>query len=64
MRHLGVLKYALLALTIQTGLRISELAALTCQDITLGAGANVRCRGKGRKERVRLIWRAVIRPVE
>jgi len=50
-RHPAALKNAILALTIQTGLRISELAALICQDITLGAGANVRCRGKGRKER-------------
>ena len=39
------------ALTIQTGLRISELAALTRQDVTLTAGANVHTLGKGRKER-------------
>jgi integrase len=39
------------ALTIQTGLRISELAGLTCQDIVLGTGANVHTVGKGRKER-------------
>ena len=43
--------HAMLALTIQTGLRISELAALTRQDITLGVGANVHTIGKGRKER-------------
>jgi site-specific recombinase XerD len=43
--------HAMLALTIQTGLRISELIALTCQDITLGTGANVRTIGKGRKAR-------------
>ena len=42
---------AMLALTIQTGLRISELAALTCNDITLTTGANVHTIGKGRKER-------------
>jgi site-specific recombinase XerC len=41
----------MLTLTIQAGLRISELAALTRQDITLGAGANVHTVGKGRKER-------------
>ena len=41
----------MLALTIQTGLRISELVALACQDITLTAGANVHTLGKGRKER-------------
>lgn len=43
--------HAMFVLTIQAGLRISELAALTVQDITLSAGANVHCLGKGRKER-------------
>lgn len=43
--------HAMLALTIQTGLRISELTSLLCQDITLIAGANVHTIGKGRKER-------------
>jgi integrase/recombinase XerD len=43
--------HAMLALTIQTGLRISELIALNCQDITLGTGAHVHTIGKGRKER-------------
>jgi integrase/recombinase XerD len=43
--------HALFALTIQTGLRISELAGLTRQDITLGTGANVHTVGKGRKQR-------------
>ena len=43
--------HAMLALTIQTGLRISELIALDCQDITLGTGANVHTIGKGRKTR-------------
>ena len=40
--------HAMLALTIQTGLRISELIGLDCQDITLGTGANVHTIGKGR----------------
>ena len=39
--------HAMLALTIQTGLRISELIALNCHDITLGTGANVHTIGKG-----------------
>lgn len=43
--------HALLALTLQTGLRISEVAALTRGDITLTAGAHVHTIGKGRKER-------------
>jgi site-specific recombinase XerD len=43
--------HAMFALTIQTGLRISEVVGLTCQDVTLTAGANVHTIGKGRKER-------------
>lgn len=43
--------HALIALAVQTGLRLSELTGLTCADIHLGAGAHVRCRGKGRKQR-------------
>jgi site-specific recombinase XerD len=42
---------ALLALVLQTGLRVSELINLSCGDVVLGAGAHVRCMGKGRKER-------------
>jgi site-specific recombinase XerD len=42
---------ALLAVALQTGLRVSELAGLRCQDVTLGRGAHVRCTGKGRKDR-------------
>jgi site-specific recombinase XerD len=43
--------HALLLLTIQTGLRVSELTGLARQDIHLGAGPHVRCHGKGRKDR-------------
>jgi len=43
--------HAMLALALQAGLRISELAALTRQDIVLTAGAHVHTIGKGRKER-------------
>lgn len=43
--------HALLVLAVQTGLRISELISLTHADIHLGAGAHVRCTGKGRKQR-------------
>ena len=42
---------ALLLLAVQTGLRVSELIGLRCNDVELGAGAHVRCAGKGRKER-------------
>ena len=41
----------LLLVAVQTGLRAGELIQLRCQDVQLGAGAHVRCHGKGRKER-------------
>jgi len=50
-RWTGRRDHAMFALTIQTGLRISELISLSCGDLTLSAGANVRTLGKGRKER-------------
>ena len=43
--------HSLLVLAVQTGLRISELSALKCVDVTFGAGAHVHTIGKGRKER-------------
>jgi site-specific recombinase XerD len=43
---------ALLALAIQTGLRLAELTSLDCGDVTLGDGAHLSCLGKGRKQRV------------
>ncbi len=42
---------ALLLLAVQTGLRVSEIASLRCQDVEFGTGAHVRCFGKGRRER-------------
>lgn len=44
--------HAMLLLAVQTGLRASELTALKCSDIHLGAGPHVSCLGKGRKHRV------------
>jgi site-specific recombinase XerD len=50
---LGRRDYALLLLAIQTGLRVSEITALTLEDVHLDRGAaHVRCRGKGRKARI------------
>ena len=51
-RWIGRRDHTLLALVAQTGLRVSELVALRVGDVQLGTGAYVRCRGKGRKERV------------
>lgn len=42
---------ALLLVAVQTGLRVSELIGLRCEDVALGTGAHLRCTGKGRKER-------------
>ena len=41
----------LLLLAVQTGLRNTELTSLRRQDVEFGAGAHVRCFGKGRKMR-------------
>ena len=42
---------AMLILTIQAGLRVSELVGLSCGHVALGAGGHVRIEGKGRKQR-------------
>jgi integrase/recombinase XerD len=52
--------HALLVLAVQTGLRVSELTALTLADIELGRGAHVRVHGKGRKERVTPLTRQTV----
>jgi integrase/recombinase XerD len=44
--------HALVLLAAQTGLRASELIALTRADIHLGSGAHVTTLGKGRKHRI------------
>ena len=41
----------MLLLAVQTGLRVSELTGLRCEDLVLGTGAHVHCEGKGRKHR-------------
>jgi site-specific recombinase XerD len=43
--------HVFILLPVQTGLRSSEMTGLKRQDIILGAGAQVRVIGKGRKER-------------
>jgi len=48
---LGRRDRTLLLVAVQTGLRVSELIGLSCQDVVLGSGAHVRCLGKGRKQR-------------
>jgi integrase/recombinase XerD len=43
--------HAILIGALQTGLRASELISLRRCDIVTGAGAHIRCEGKGRKRR-------------
>jgi integrase/recombinase XerD len=43
--------HVILLVALQTGLRASELVNLRCRDVVPGAGAHIRCLGKGRKER-------------
>jgi integrase/recombinase XerD len=49
---IGRRDHALLLVGIETGLRVSELTGLRWEDVHLGTGAHLRCRGKGRKERI------------
>jgi site-specific recombinase XerD len=43
--------HALLLVTVQTGVRLSEVTGLRREDVNLGAGAHICIIGKGRKER-------------
>jgi len=43
---------AMVALAIETGLRVSELTGLRCGDAHLSAPAHIACHGKGRKDRI------------
>ena len=53
--------HAMLALAVQSGLRVSELTSLTCADIRIQAGPHVHCTGKGRKERDTPLLPATVR---
>lgn len=44
--------HAMLLLAVQTGLRASELTALSCGEVHLATGPHVSCLGKGRKQRI------------
>lgn len=52
--------HALLAISVQTGLRISEICSLTVDDIHLGTGPHVTCTGKGRRQRITPLTRATV----
>lgn len=65
---------AWILLAITSGLRVSELTALTRADLNLGAGPHVLCHGKGRKDRATPVtteavtvlrhWTKELRPAE
>ena len=57
---LGRRDQALLLVAVRTGLRVSELTGLRGQDCVFGAGAHVRCHGKGRKERCTPLGRETV----
>ena len=57
---LGRRDHAIILLLLQTGLRVSELRGLRCEDVVLTTGAHVRCRGKGRKERCTPLTRETV----
>ena len=52
---------AMLLLAVQTGLRVSELVGLRCEDLVLGSSAHVCCHGKGRKQRCIPLTKSVAR---
>lgn len=59
-RWIGRRDHALLTLTIQTGVRVSELTSLRCQDLHLGTGPHVQITGKGRKQRATPLTRQTV----
>ena len=54
----------LLLVAVQTGLRVSELIGLCCEDVVLGTGAHVRCQGKGRKHRSTPLRKDAVRALD
>ncbi|MGI8311801.1 tyrosine-type recombinase/integrase [Saccharopolyspora hattusasensis] len=49
---IGRRDHTMLAVALQTGLRASELTAVTIGDVHLSTGAHISCHGKGRKQRI------------
>jgi site-specific recombinase XerD len=53
--------HVLLNVALQTGLRVSEIVNLRCQDVVTGTGAYLICEGKGRKQRATPLRQEVAR---
>jgi integrase/recombinase XerD len=58
---LGRRDHALLALMIQTGVRVSELTGLCVGDVHLGTAAHIRVLGKGRKRRATTLTEELVK---
>lgn len=58
---IGRRDHAVLMLMIQTGLRVSEVTTLRCQDLILSSGPHIRCTGKGRKERCTPLMKQLVK---
>jgi site-specific recombinase XerD len=63
-RWVGRRDRTMLLLAVQTGLRVSELIGLRCEDLVLGTGAHVHCEGKGRKHRCTPLRRETVKVLE
>ena len=48
---LGRRDHTFLVVALRSGLRLSELTGLRCQDVALGPTCHIKCLGKGRKRR-------------
>lgn len=55
--RVGCRDYAMIHLTLATGIRVSELVGLRIEDLTLQPTANILVRGKGRRERALPLWK-------
>ena len=49
---LGRRDHLLLVTAIETGMRVSEIVGVCVEDVTIAATSQIRCIGKGRKERI------------
>jgi len=61
---LGRRDRTLLLLALQTGMRLSEMTGLRQGDVELGRGANVRCEGKGRKQRCTPLTQTTVKALQ
>lgn len=58
---LGRRDHLLIVVTIETGMRVSEIVRLCISDVTIAATSQIRCTGKGRKERITPLGRNTAR---